>query len=116
MDRCNVCCTGGGADALGSTARKDAMDTLQSVVFLSNEDENDGSHLLEEQKMITDKEQKLQQVIEEVGRVALKYHPETQSKEGTSDEATPGDRAKKRLVIDIWVVRASQTKQIANSP
>jgi len=46
----------------------------------------------------------LQQVIEEVGRVALKYHPETQSKEGTSDEATPGDRAKKRLAIDIWVV------------
>ena len=56
MDRCNVCCTGAGADALGNAARKDAMDTLQSVVSLSNEDENDGSHLLEEQKMITDKE------------------------------------------------------------
>ena len=48
--------------------------------------------------------------------MALKYHPETQSKEGTSDEVTPGDRAKKRLAIDIWVVRASQTKQSANSP
>ena len=36
IDRCNVCCTGGGADAAGSAARKDATETLLDLLSTDN--------------------------------------------------------------------------------
>jgi len=90
LDRCNVCCTGGGADANGNAARKDATTCLLDV--LSTNDEDDNQH------------QKLQRVIEEVGRVALKYHPDQNKDDETQIDA-------KRVGVDIWLVRASATEK-----
>lgn len=105
MDRCNVCCTGGGADAAGNAARKEAMEALLHAVS-SNEDEDAIDKSLPEEDLILQKEEKLREIIEEVGRVALKYHPDSQSKEETTNAAARDD-GKKRVAVDIWAVRAS---------
>ena len=94
MDRCNVCCTGGGADASGNAARNDAMETLLNLVSPDGENADSIDSNVEEDR--------LQQVIEEVGRVVLKHHPDSQTETEFTDEGMP----KKRQSIDIWVVRA----------
>ena len=105
MDRCNVCCTGGGADALGNDARKDAMETLLKVVSQSQSAEVDGWDRSDDQtKVQSKKEEKLQQVIEEVGRVVLKHHPDLKAKDASLEESAAPDN--KRQSVDIWVVRA----------
>ena len=88
LDRCNVCCSGGGADANGNAARKDATTSLLDVLSTTNSDIDDNQ------------QQKLQRVIEEVGRVALKYHPDHED-----DEIDESNGNAKR--VDIWLVRAS---------
>ena len=93
LDRCNVCCTGGGADANGNAARKDATTSLLNVLSTTNRDDMDDNQ-----------RQKLQQVIEEVGRVALKYHPDQNKDDETHIDA-------KRVGVDIWLVRASATEK-----
>lgn len=35
VDRCNICCTGGGADSFGRNARKETMEALSRIVSLS---------------------------------------------------------------------------------
>mmetsp|Transcript_14987 Transcript_14987/g.24372 ORF Transcript_14987/g.24372 Transcript_14987/m.24372 type:complete len:177 (-) Transcript_14987:94-624(-) len=113
MDRCNVCCTGGGADAAGNAARKDAMAALLlSVASPNNEDDGASNQSLSEEERLLKKEQKLQQVIEEVGRVVLKYHPDSQPKEEPSNEAV---HDKKRLAVDIWAVRAAPADPVKQS-
>jgi len=91
LDRCNVCCTGGGADANGNAARKDATTSLLDVLSTTNSDDMDN---------IDSKEEKLQRVIEEVGRVALKYHPDQNKDNEIQLDA-------KRFGVDIWLVRAA---------
>ena len=114
MDRCNVCCTGGGADASGNAARKDAMEILLSIVSPNNDEDASNSNSSSEEEMISKREHKMQQIIEEVGRVVLKYHPDSQAKEGSLVGALDEDKAKKRLAADIWLVSAAasvRTKQ-----
>ncbi|KAL7547568.1 hypothetical protein ACHAWF_010861 [Thalassiosira exigua] len=94
VDRCNVCCTGGGADASGNAARKEAMEALLGVV---------SPHEGEE---ISSTKDKLQRIIEEVGHVALKYHPDSQADEGGSEDTPHDGQAHQRQTVDIWVVRA----------
>jgi len=116
MDRCNVCCTGGGADTSGNAARKDAMDTLLDVVSMKN-DENNDEHTADGE-MVSKKEQRLQYIIEEVGRVALKYHPDSQTRTDVSTEEMDVEKATERMAVDIWVVksiRADPTKQTGDS-
>lgn len=114
MDRCNVCCTGGGADAAGNEARKDAMEVLQRMVS-SSLSEDDGDSQTNPQKMKS--EEKLQRLIEEVGRLVLKHHPDSERQEESSlddgDAVPTGGEVKKRPSVDIWVVRAACTKQVA---
>ena len=46
--------------------------------------------------------------------MVLKYHPDSQAKEGSSVGALDEDKAKKRLAADIWLVSAAasvRTKQ-----
>jgi hypothetical protein len=102
LDRCNICCTGGGADAAGNAARKYAAETLARVLSPTNYDGDKES--LSREEIISMKEQKLQQVIEEVGRIALRYHHESQTEEGELTE--------KRFAVDIWLVRAAPTESV----
>lgn len=92
LDRCNVCCTGGGADASGSAARKDALETLLRVVA----QQSDVPSMAEE--INGHDETRLQYVIEEVARTALKYHPDSQTNEVEST---------KRSYVDVWLVSAA---------
>ncbi len=105
LDRCNIYCTGGGADAAGNAARKYATEKLARVVSQTKYDGDKES--LSGEEIISMKEQKLQQVIEEVGRLALRYHHESQTKEGELTEAAHDDNTKKRYAVDIWLVRAA---------
>ena len=105
LDRCNICCTGGGADAAGNAARKYATETLARVLSPTKYDVDKES--LSEEEIISMKEQKLQQVIEEVGRIALRYHHESQTEEGELTEAALDDNTIKRFHVDIWLVRAA---------
>ena len=104
LDRCNVCCTGGGADASGNEARKFVTETLARVVSQPTDDGNDES--LSGEKVISMKELKLRRVIEEVGQMALRYHHDSQAKDGEFIEEAHDDKTKKKFTVDIWVVRA----------
>ena len=112
MDRCNVCCTGGGADVAGNSARKDALEALSRVVSPNMEDctslvEQIGQTIEDERNTFSQKEKDFEKVIEEVGRVALKYHPDVRSKEeDLSDQDANRDKSQKRVAVDIWVVQA----------
>ncbi len=105
LDRCNTYCTGGGADAAGNAARKYATETLARVISPTKYDGDTES--LSGEEIISMKEQKLRQVIEEVGRMALMYHHESQTKEGELTEAALDDNTIKRFAVDIWLVRAA---------
>ncbi|KAL3823588.1 hypothetical protein ACHAXA_005569 [Cyclostephanos tholiformis] len=105
LDRCNVCCTGGGVDAPGNAARKYATETLARVVSPS---EYDGSiESLSGEDAISVQERKLRQVIEEVGHMALRYHHDSPSREGELIEGAHDEKTKQRYTIDIWLVRAA---------
>lgn len=83
IDRCNVCCTGGGADASGNAARKDAMETLLRVMTQTTDD-----HESTAEESISKNVRNLQTVIEEVARMALKYQTSA---------------------VDIWLVKAVES-------
>lgn len=114
IDRCNVCCTGGGADAAGCLARKEAMETLQKLVSATEcdgENDNEQSNELHgEGNETSDKEVELQRIIEEVGRVALKYHPDAREE----DYVVAKDKGHKRVSVDIWVVKAAPARTVDN--
>lgn len=99
IDRCNVCCTGGGADTFGSVARKDVMETLLRVLTQVEEEEEDNSLPLTEEEQISKDQKRLKIVIEEAARTALKYHPDSQTNKVES---------RKRLAVDIWIVKAAK--------
>lgn len=86
IDRCNVCCTGGGADASGNAARKDAMETLLRAMTQITDDHEHYSSTADES--ISKNERKLQNVIEEVAKTALKYQTSA---------------------VDIWLVKAVES-------
>eukprot|EP00804_Cyclotella_cryptica_P012869 CCRYP_010604-RA/>CCRYP_010604-RA protein AED:0.33 eAED:0.33 QI:0/-1/0/1/-1/1/1/0/448 len=116
IDRCNICCTGGGADSYGRIARNDAMDTLSQIisscdanlsVFLSDgrvESETADVFIGNIQAV---KENELERIIEEVGKVTLKYHPHSEPEDGDSADKTVTSEGRKTASVDIWVIRAS---------
>lgn len=95
VERCNVCCTGGGADAIGSAARKDATQILLDELASCDSSDNVS----------------IQQITETVGSLALKYHPSLRDK--SSNEA---DDINERAAVDIWLARALQTNEKKASP
>lgn len=111
LDRCNVCCTGGGADAAGNAARKYATESLARVVSPMK---NKGDKESESKEEITNSnENKLKEVIEEVGKIALKYHHDSLIKDGDVNEAVLGNnKPKKRVAVDIWLVSAAATDSL----
>ena len=97
INRCNVCCTGGGADASGRAARKDAMETLLHVV---SQAKNEGNRSLAEEENSSKDKRGLQLVIEGVARTALKHHPGSQADKKTDSED--------RSAVDIWIAMAAE--------
>ena len=95
VERCNVCCTGGGADAIGSAARKDATQILLDK--LGTPDSSD--------------KVSIQQIAEEVGSLALKYHPNLRD---TSSNEEDGDN--EIAAVDIWLAKALSTDEKKASP
>ena len=105
MDRCNVCCNGGGADSAGNAARKDATTTLLSVLSSKmGADDDDNDDDADKSEKISN--HKLQQVVEEVGRVALKHHSESHDAEELPNPLVN----KKNATVDIWMVRAASVR------
>ena len=112
--RCNVCCTGGGADAAGNAARKYATETLARVVS-SNKYKGDKESESKED-MADSNENKLEQVIEEVGKIALKYHHDSLIRDGDINDAVlDNNMPKKRVAVDIWLVKAASTDSLDTS-
>lgn len=103
IDRCNICCTGGGADSSGRNARKETMEALTRILSL---DSNESGVPIGKD----DQERGLQRIIEEVGKAALKHHPSSNIDEGTAGNSNY--EKTKGPAIDIWIVRAvSDSKQ-----
>ena len=117
VDRCNICCTGGGADSSGRLARKDAIEALSRVIDSRSHEvdktisENQTIADAQDQKVENSHEIELDKIIEEVGRVALKLHPFSNSED--VDE-TAAER--KRAAVDIWVIRAAPAKSTNDLP
>ena len=116
VDRCNICCSGGGADSLGRRARTETMELLSQVLYdcesisavsgVNNNGEPDfGNHIAPE----CAKDNPLERIIDEVGKAALKHHPYSSSREDYIDKTNATMKAK-RAAIDIWVVDAAQAK------
>ena len=97
IDRCNVCCTGGGADAYGNLARKEAMEKLTNTVSDSSR------HQINNDPESPTEEEELQTIIEKVAQVALDAQTD-----GSSPKNDIEDECKQNTKIDIWIVRASE--------
>ena len=95
VERCNVCCTGGGADAIGSAARKDATQILLDK--LGTPDSSD--------------KVSIQQIAEEVGSLALKYHPNLRDTSSNEEDVDNEIAA-----VDIWLAKALSTDEKKASP
>eukprot|EP00956_Cyclotella_meneghiniana_P031057 scaffold80424_cov70-Cyclotella_meneghiniana.AAC.5 len=111
VDRCNICCTGGGADSLGRRARTETMELLSRVLSESgsmsavsdvnnNSEQDYGNHV----ELDCAKDNRLERIVEELGKAALKHHPYSRSREDYGDEIATTKA--KRVAIDIWVVEA----------
>ncbi len=82
IDRCNICCTGGGADSSEGISRKDAMETLSEMIssydtslntfFLEGNVESEAADVLIG-NIHAKKENELERIIKAVGKVAVKY-------------------------------------------
>ena len=96
IDRCNVCCTGGGADANGNLVRKEAMEMLTNILSDSSR------HQISTDLESSSEEEELQTVIEKVAQVAL----DAQMNASGPKNDIEGD-CKESTKIDVWVVRAS---------
>ena len=117
IDRCNICCTGGGADSLGRRARKDTMVAL-SLILSSNiaSEDKDTTVPTDDGKRESDKNDKdkrLEEIIEAVGKAALQHHPYTISSDEDCERNTENRKAEK-AAVDIWVVQALPSKQTNN--
>jgi len=99
IDRCNVCCTGGGADANGNLARKEAMEVLTNMVSDTSSDQLNSDAELSP----TNEEEELQRIIEKVAQVALNAQMD-----GSGPKNDTEDECKQSAKVDIWVVRASE--------
>ncbi|KAL7474456.1 hypothetical protein ACHAW6_000431 [Cyclotella cf. meneghiniana] len=120
VDRCNICCTGGGVDSSGRIARQDAMETLSDILsvcdgnlslFLSDGIVEGEPVTVSLDKIHAKKENELERIIEAVGKVVLKYHPHSESnEEGDSSDQIGNSGKKRKPSVDIWVVRASTAK------
>jgi hypothetical protein len=90
------------------------METLQKLVSATEcdgENDNEQSNELHgEGNETSDKEVELQRIIEEVGRVALKYHPDAREE----DYVVAKDKGHKRVSVDIWVVKAAPARTVDN--
>lgn len=98
IDRCNVCCTGGGADANGNLARKEAMDMLTTIVSGSSRHQ-----IHSDPEVSPTEEEELQTIIEKVAQVAL----DAQMGGGELKNDVE-DECEQNTKLDIWVVRASE--------
>ena len=99
IDLCNVCCTGGGADANGNLARKEAMEVLTNMVSDTSSDQLNSDAELSP----TNEEEELQRIIEKVAQVALNAQMD-----GSGPKNDTEDECKQSAKVDIWVVRASE--------
>ena len=100
IDRCNVCVTGGGADADGNLARKEAMNILSNLVAGSPSD-SDESHTRDEE---------LQRIIEKVTEVTLNYpHAAQMRVEAPTDDTK--EQFKQSDKVDVWIVRALESHE-----
>jgi 20S proteasome alpha/beta subunit len=117
IDRCNICCTGGGADSLGRRARKETMETLSQVLSLDTDEllsyncdaslnKKDNSD-----KMQSINDRCLERIIEEVARAALKHHPHSNSKDDHSPDYSTGNARTSKPAVDIWVIKAAPTEK-----
>ena len=100
IDRCNVCCTGGGADANGNLARKEAMEMLSNIISDSSRDQS-----ISDAESPTNEEE-LQTIIEQVSKVALDAEMDRSGPENDIE-----DECKQTAKVDIWVVRASELQR-----
>jgi hypothetical protein len=114
VDRCNICCTGGGADSFGRNARRETMEALSRIILLSNEDLNNfhGNEMPSnvDTDRVSGRECGLKRIIEEVGNAALKYHPYSLDKDSSGN-----DEPTNKAAVDIWVVRAVPVNKPASS-
>lgn len=100
IDRCDVCCTGGGADAKGNLARKEAMEKLTNIISEPFSDQG-----ISNAEPPTNEEE-LQAIIEQVSKVAL------DAQMGRSELKNDiEDECKQTAKVDIYVVRASQLQR-----
>ncbi len=97
IDRCNVYCTGGGADANGNLARKEAMEMLTNLISDSSR------HQISTDLESPTEEEELQRVIEKVAQVVLDAQMD-----GSGPKNDIEDECKQNTKIDVWVVRASE--------
>ncbi len=97
IDRCNVCCTGGGADANGNLARKEAIGKLSNIISDSSSDQGNSD------TESPTNEEELQTIIEQVSKVALDAQ---MVRSGPDNDIE--DVWKQTTKVDIWVVRASK--------
>jgi len=102
IDRCNASCTGGGADADGNLARKEAMEVLTNIVSsrsFSDQMKSDAESQTEDEE--------LQRIIEKVAQVAL----DAQIIDGGEPNNNIEDEYKQNTKVDIWLVRASELQR-----
>lgn len=116
IDRCNIICTGGGADSVGRCARNDTMEALSR--FLSSDTSPDEKYTLgskDNGKRLSEdvaEGNQLEGIIEAVGKAALQHHPYAISSYEDGDSDTNAEKLKKKeATVDIWVIKASQEKQ-----
>ena len=99
IDKCNVCVTGGGADADGNLARKEAMKILSNLVAASPSDSSNKSHTRDEE---------LQRIIEKVTEVALNCPHAAQMRVESAKDDTK-EECKQLDKVDVWIVRALES-------
>ena len=97
IDRCNVCCTGGGADTNGNLARKEAMRMLTNIVSGSSSDQ------MKSDAESPTEDEELQRIIEKVAQVALNAQTD-----GGEPKLDIEGVHKQNTKVDIWIVRASE--------
>ena len=93
IDRCYVSCTGGGADGAGVLSRKQALELLTNIV-------NDPTVGVSTE--LPTNEEELQNIMEKVAQVAFN----AQSHENDFE-----NKLKLHSKVDIWLVRASESKR-----
>lgn len=110
IDRCNICCTGGGADSLGRSARKETMEALSRVLSLSTSDSSNDALDGKDQEIYDSsstsiRDSELERIIEEVAKASLKHHPFSNKDEASLKDITTNKEIK-MAAVDIWMAKA----------